>query len=187
MAAAIHRDLHLRLAEQFVRADIRGAGHVLQDRPRSGWRSPAACSGSSPKILTLSSLLMPETASLTLSSMTWLNWNVMPGIAGELLVHRVAKFFARSAPLSIRRAALSGTPHSTTLKPFTSVPSSGRPSWLTTLTTSGKEPRISRDLAHQARGFAGRDGFRHEAAHPERAFVQLGQKLRADVVQAPRP
>ncbi len=51
----------------------------------------------------------------------------------------------RSGAVVHSARGLSGTENSAVLKPLTSVPSSGRPSWLTTVMTSGKEARISRD------------------------------------------
>ena len=78
-----------------------------------------------------SSLLMPETASSTLSSMYWLNWVSMPGIS--LIFASMASHSASRVCAVVHCSrGFRPTLYSVMSQPLTSVPSSGRPSWLTT-------------------------------------------------------
>ena len=65
-------------------------------------------------------------------------------------------------------------------KPVTSVPSSGRPVWLTTLVTSGKDAEHDASLIHDAQAFGGASAGSEGAANPDGAFVEMGKKLGAD-------
>ena len=92
-----------------------------------------------------SSLLMPDTASLTLSSMYWLNWELMPGMAARFRAMASARASRLEAVFHSERG-LRFTLNSQTSKPLMSVPSSGRPSWLSTFSVSGNEARRWRTL-----------------------------------------
>ena len=86
---------------------------------------------------------MPDTASLTLSSITWLKRKPTPG--SWLIVRCMASTRpTRSGAVvhSSRGARLTRT--SAWSKPLTSVPSSGRPSCETTFRTSGNDAKRAR-------------------------------------------
>ena len=71
------------------------------------------------------------------------------------------------------------TKYSVLKKPVVSVPSSGRPTWLVVVVTSGNEPQ---DHAPDSpRDALGRPRARRQrAAHPDRAFIQMRKKLGSD-------
>ncbi len=75
---------------------------------------------------------------------------------------------------------LRSTKYSVLKKPVVSVPSSGRPVWLTTLVTSGKELRRRRASFITAQAFGGAGGGGEGAADPDGAFVEVGEELGAD-------
>ncbi len=81
---------------------------------------------------------MPEAASWTLSWIYCEKAKVTPGkpLRSASLISAISSGFSR--PLRHLAAAFSGTKNSTLEKPSGSVPSSGRPCWVITVSTSGK-------------------------------------------------
>ncbi len=75
---------------------------------------------------------------------------------------------------------LRSTKYSVLKKPVVSVPSSGRPVWLTTLVTSGKAESLSRASFMMRRLSVGPVRGRERAADPDGAFVEVREELGAD-------
>ena len=97
-----------------------------------------------PTTLTVFSPLTPESASSTLS---WMFWEKLKSIPGNSLANRSDRIFVSwslSRPCFQVSKGFRGTKSSMLFGPLTSVPSSGRPTWETTVSTSGRSRRMSR-------------------------------------------
>ena len=93
---------------------------------------------SGPVILMAFSASMPEAASWTLSWMYCEKAKVTPGKVLRSALPISAIRSSLESPLRQVSNGLSGTKNSTLEKPSGSVPSSGRPCWVITVSTSGK-------------------------------------------------
>ena len=97
-----------------------------------------------PKILNEFSPLMPETASATLSCRYCDRLKSTPGKDAWSLCSISSVSFSLSTPGRHWSSGFIGAKNSALKKPAASVPSSGRPCWETTRSTSGNEAMILR-------------------------------------------
>jgi hypothetical protein len=106
-------------------------------RPATAPASRALSRRSGPTTLTLFSPLMPDTASSTLSRIICEKLKTTPGNSRRSSASSCSVSFSLVNPMGQLSNGLSGAKISMLLKPLTSVPSSGRPSWETVVSTSG--------------------------------------------------
>ena len=117
-----------------------------------------------------------------LSAMGWEKFQITPGIFSSSLVHggdQLVLVLMKTRPPLLPWAS-DPTKYSVLKKPVVSVPSSGRPTWLVHWVTSGKEHSRSRAWFASADALRRPGAGRQRAAHPQSAFIQMRQELRAD-------
>ena len=123
---------------------------------------------------------MPEAASWTLSWMYCEKAKVTPGKALRRALPMSAIRSSFESPLRQVSNGLSGTKNSTLEKPSGSVPSSGRPCWVITVSTSGKLLTTPAHAVGVGVALVERYRGRQRGAQPDIALLELGQEFQPD-------